>query len=40
MGGMGGMGGGGVDPQFIFNMMNGGGFGRAGGNPFESHHGW
>ncbi|KAL2360753.1 hypothetical protein RJZ56_006361 [Blastomyces dermatitidis] len=48
MGGMGGMGGGQnihIDPNILFNMMNGGGFsGRTGGqNPFESsyhQHGW
>ncbi|WEW55279.1 hypothetical protein PRK78_000708 [Emydomyces testavorans] len=41
---MGGMGGQNIriDPNIIFNMMNGGGgFARAGGHPFETHHhGW
>lgn len=37
MGGMGGMHGVNIDPNILFNMMNGGGnagFAHAGGNPF------
>ncbi|KAL2014735.1 hypothetical protein VTN00DRAFT_2260 [Thermoascus crustaceus] len=40
MGGMGGMGGVNIDPNILFNMMNGGGgFAHAGGNPFAGARG-
>ncbi|GAD94995.1 DnaJ domain protein [Paecilomyces variotii No. 5] len=41
MGGMGGMGGASIDPNILFNMMNGGGgFASAGGHPFASRGGF